>query len=84
MTSYDTTTTNRRTGATSDTRRVYSRAVAAAIRTARRRSDHVAWDYSNGRVLTITDRDLKWEARYVEVTRGAARQQDASEREEQQ
>lgn len=83
MASYDATTTNRRTGAASDTRRVYSRAVAAAIRTARRRGDHIAWDYSNGRVLTITDRDLKWEARYVEVGRGATRQQDASDRKEQ-
>jgi hypothetical protein len=73
MASYDATITNRRTGATSDTRRVYSRTVAAAIRQARRRSDMIEWDRSDGHVLTITDRDLHWEARYVEVTRGATR-----------
>lgn len=73
MASYDVTFTNRRTKVPSDTRRVYSRTVAAAIRNGRRRGDHLEWDHTNGRVLTITDRDLHWEARYVEVGRGAAR-----------
>lgn len=83
MTSYDVTLTNRRTGATSDTRRVYSRTVSAAIRAARRRSDHLEWDYSSGRALTITDRDLNWEARYEAVPRGTARTPDTNDHEEQ-
>lgn len=70
MASYDATYTDRRTGASS-TRRVYSRTVAGAIRTARRRGDRIAWDYSSGAVLTIVDSNLRYEERYVEVPRGA-------------
>ncbi|MFD8254951.1 hypothetical protein [Streptomyces werraensis] len=67
MTAYDATFTNRKTGQ-SVTKRVYSRQVAAASRAARRSADGiVTWDYTNGRVMTVSYLDRT--AVYREVQR---------------
>ena len=74
MASYDRTFTNRRTGATGPTERVYSRAFGATRRAARARGDRIVVENIPGaRTMTITDRDLKWEARYVQVAPGTSR-----------
>lgn len=54
MTAYDATFTDKKTGRTA-TKRVYSRQVAAAQRAALRSVDGVVrWDYSDGRVMTVS------------------------------
>jgi hypothetical protein len=65
MASYDRVTTNRKTGVSGEPERVYSRTVAAARRTARRRGDLIE---RNGRDLVITDRNLRWATSYTVVS----------------